>query len=72
MTILEEVFYSNNATIHVSGVDIEALTVKVHRATELVPDLRKNISQKFYPNTTVVTLSITGYYTQLKILSKMI
>jgi len=67
ITILPEVFYSNNASIEISGVEVKTLTLKIQRTTELVPDLRKNISQKFYPNTTIYVLSLTGYYTESNI-----
>jgi hypothetical protein len=62
ITIFEELFISDDITVKINGVEVPVITLTDKRTTELVPDLVKTNDTVFFPNTTIQSINIIGYY----------
>lgn len=60
--VIPHAIMSNRYTLTINGTNVKFNNITANRTTELKSDLKKRISQKFYPNTTGFQMSISGLF----------
>jgi len=60
--IFTNVMFSNDIILYINGLVVPNTLVTINRTTELNPDLKKTTDVKFYPNTSILSLTVRGIY----------